>query len=77
MGAGVAFRVPPDAVALRRGRQRQRPPASPALPIYHSDFLPSLKRERAAVVKLRARAAEFDALDEERYTALQFVELGA
>jgi hypothetical protein len=42
--------------------------------VYHPDFLPSLKGDRVAIHKLRAWAAEFDSLDEERYSALQFVE---
>jgi len=43
-------------------------------PFYNADYLPSLKRERGVLRKLRAWAAEFDALDAERYCALQFIE---
>lgn len=42
--------------------------------MYNPDFLPSLKREAALVPKLKQWAAEFDTMDDERYTALQFVE---
>lgn len=62
--------VVPGAVVWQRARQ----PEPVVLPRYDPDNLPSLRRELAVVQKFKAWAAEFDALDDERYSAAQFVE---
>lgn len=56
-------------------RQGATPPVvdSPDL-LADLDPLPSLKRALAVLPKLRRWASEFDALDAERYSAVQFVE---
>jgi hypothetical protein len=43
------------------------------VPTFHPDYLPSLAPVRQALARVRAWAAEFDSMDDERYTALQFV----
>jgi len=66
--------VLPGAMDLRAGRQRNPVPTAVEVPIYHGDYLPSLRQEASIVPKLLKWAAEFDSIDAERYTALQFIE---
>ena len=44
------------------------------VPVYNPDYLPSLQRDAHLLPRLAQWAAEFDTMDDERYTALQFVE---
>jgi len=68
-------RILPGEPVHKRGKRKvhpsRLPPADP--PIYDPDRLPSLARA-VTLNKLRAWAAEFDSLDQQRYSALEFID---